>query len=138
MQQPIGYWLNRTDQAITKRMNDILQTDGITRVGWQVLNVLQPDAGVPEVQVYDILQANATQAMLIDTIEDLVAKGWVMRTEHEPGAPPTVQLTDAGRAEHKRLHERITQFRQQSLQGISTDEYQTMIRVLERIVQNLE
>ena len=138
MQQPIGYWLNRTDQAITKRMNDILQTDGITRVGWQVLNVLQPSAGASEAEVSGILQANAPQAMLTNTIKNLVVKGWIMRAEREPNALPTMQLTDAGRAAHKRIHERIAQFRQQSMQGISTDEYQTVIRVLELMAQNLE
>lgn len=47
MMKPIGYWLNPTDQAITRYLNDMLPEFGLTRVAWQVLNVIHDtlDAG---------------------------------------------------------------------------------------------
>lgn len=136
--QPIGFWLNRADEALTNRMNEILQTHGLTRVGWQVLNVLQTDAGLPETQVYEVLRANASRTTLVDTLADLVAKGWVIRRhdQHNP-AEPSLKLTEAGRAHHALVQEPITQFRLQSLHGITTEEYQLAISVLERIIQNV-
>jgi hypothetical protein len=36
--RPIGYWLNRTDQALTRSMDTTLLEFGLTRITWQVLN----------------------------------------------------------------------------------------------------
>jgi DNA-binding MarR family transcriptional regulator len=132
-QQPIGYWLNRTDQAITTAMNRLLEQDGITRVGWQLLNVLNRDDAVAESEVYDVMQANADSATLAATIERLIATGWVVRTE----LGQELALTDEGKAQLARIRRRIGEFRQQSLQGVSEDDYRTMIAVLERIINNL-
>lgn len=136
--QPIGYWLNRADQALTERMNLILQTHGLTRVGWQVLNVLRSETGQPEAQVFDVLQANASRTALSETIAHLSAKGWIVRVDDPADAPaPILKLTHTGRDHHARVQEPITQFRQQSLRGITAEEYQLAIGVLERIIQNV-
>jgi DNA-binding MarR family transcriptional regulator len=132
-QQPIGYWLNRTDQAITTAMNHLLEQDGITRVGWQLLNVLNRGDAVAQSEVYAVMQANADAETLRATIEQLIAKGWVVRTERAQ----ELALTDEGRRELARIRRRIGEFRQQSLQGVSEDDYRTMIAVLERIISNL-
>ncbi|MFC7640513.1 hypothetical protein ACFQX6_05420 [Streptosporangium lutulentum] len=39
--KPIGYWLNRTDEALTHHMNGMLNEFGLTRIAWQVLNVVE-------------------------------------------------------------------------------------------------
>lgn len=132
-QQPIGYWLNRTDQAITTSMNRILAQYDITRVGWQMLNVLRTAETVAEAQAYATMQANADAATLSATIEELTAKGWIRRTEQRND----LALTEQGHATLEQIRQRIVEFRQQSLQGISADEYQTVITVLERIIQNV-
>jgi DNA-binding MarR family transcriptional regulator len=139
IRQPIGFWLNRVDQALTRRMNQLLEADQITRIGWQVLNVLQSHGEMDPAQLDDLLQANASTQQLAETIDQLVAHGWVLRSgaEGEESAP-TLRLTDAGQRQHAQLRDRIFGFRQQSLAGISEDEYRITIRVLERIVENLE
>jgi len=139
MQQPIGYWLNRTDQALTKAMNNVLQAFGITRIGWQILNVLHQHASLSEEEVYALLEANADHAELVNTVDDLVVRGWVERTKQAAATSERqMRLTEEGRATHEQLQSHITQFRQRSLQGISAEECQTAVHVLERIVRNLE
>ncbi|MFF7591428.1 hypothetical protein ACFZCK_28520 [Kitasatospora purpeofusca] len=41
--RPIGYWLDRTDLAFTTTMNAMLAGAGLTRLAWQVLNVVEAD-----------------------------------------------------------------------------------------------
>ena len=132
-QQPIGYWLNRTDQAITTSMNRILAQYDITRVGWQLLNVVRSAEAVTEAQVSATMQANADAATLSATIAALTAKGWIRRIE----PANDLVLTEQGSAALEQIRQRIVEFRQQSLQGISPDDYQTVITVLERIIQNV-
>ncbi len=136
--QPIGYWLNRTDQALTARMNELLAADGLTRVGWQILNVLAGAGPLPAAQVYAQLQANASPDTLSDTMAELALKGWVQQEQPSDDDTPSVCLTADGQAAHASLHERIGQFRQRSLQHISPAEYATAIRVLQQIVSNLD
>lgn len=35
---PIGYWIKQADEQLTKGINDIQSSFGITRTDWQILN----------------------------------------------------------------------------------------------------
>ncbi|MEU5876341.1 hypothetical protein [Spirillospora sp. NPDC047279] len=121
--KPLGYWLNRTDQALTAHMDRTLAEFGLTRVAWQMLNVIKSGADFSE------LQANADATTLGTTFDTLVADGWTTRE-------PT--LTPEGRARLTDVAERIATFRERSMAGISPDDYRTTIGVLERITANLD
>ncbi|WP_018351492.1 MarR family winged helix-turn-helix transcriptional regulator [Longispora albida] len=130
--KPIGYWLNRTDRAITTAMNQALTSAGITRTGWQILNV----AGLADCttdHVLDVLAANADRYTLLGTIGDLLADGLLYR----PG-PNLLARTPSGEDLFARADALIAGFRERSLTGISIEEYQTAVRVLERMTANLE
>ena len=59
-------------------------------------------------------------------------KGWIVAdTSGE------ISLTEAGRQAHARILARQKEVRQQLMRGISADEYETVLRVLKRIVTNL-
>ncbi|MFD0351427.1 hypothetical protein ACFQ0M_45985 [Kitasatospora aburaviensis] len=58
--KPIGYWLNRTDQALTATMNALLAEYGLTRLAWQVLNVVEDDPQATDTAVRTVLAANAS------------------------------------------------------------------------------
>ncbi|CAM5428966.1 hypothetical protein STANM309S_02958 [Streptomyces tanashiensis] len=45
--KPIGFLLNRTDEALTRVMDGTLGEFGLTRVAWQVLNLAKGTAGPP-------------------------------------------------------------------------------------------
>ncbi|SMQ21717.1 DNA-binding transcriptional regulator, MarR family [Streptomyces sp. Ag82_O1-12] len=131
--KPIGYWLNRTDQAITRYMNEMLQEFGLTRVAWQVLNLIHDTPDATDVGVLSALSANADIHTLTAAVETVLADGWASRP-----APDRLTLTCRGRQGLTEVAERVTTFRDRSTSGISADEYRTAVLVLERMTRNLE
>ncbi|MEU9500554.1 MarR family winged helix-turn-helix transcriptional regulator [Streptomyces sp. NPDC048196] len=131
--KPIGYWLNRTDKALTHHMNDMLAGFGLTRIAWQVLNVVQDAPDVHDTEVRSVLAANADPATLTEVIDAVLADGWAARP-----APDRLTLTPDGRRRLAEVAVRVDAFRELSMTGISLDEYHTAVRVLERMSLNLE
>ncbi|MFF4286866.1 MarR family winged helix-turn-helix transcriptional regulator [Streptomyces sp. NPDC001633] len=131
--KPIGYWLNRTDKALTHYMNDMLAGFGLTRIAWQVLNVIQDTPDVHDTEVRSILAANADLATLTEAVDAVLADGWATRP-----APDRLTLTPDGRRRLNEVAVRVDAFRELSMTGIALDEYHTAVRVLERMCHNLE
>lgn len=131
--KPIGYWLNRTDQALTTAMDALLAEFGLTRLGWQVLNVVRDDPAAGDATVRTALAANAPAAALDSAIAAVQDGGWAAR----PG-PGRLALTDEGLARLVLVAERVHAFRERSTAGISPQDYRTAVGVLERMTRNLE
>jgi hypothetical protein len=135
--KPIGFWLNRTDRAITTSMDGVLAGSGLTRITWQVLNVVrdeaEDEAGTTDARVRSVLAANADAATLTAAIDTALGDGWVARP-----APGHLRLTADGRVRLSEAAERVRRFRDVSMAGISADEYRTAVSVLERMTRNLE
>jgi DNA-binding MarR family transcriptional regulator len=131
--KPIGYWLNRTDQAITGYMNDMLREFGLSRVAWQVLNVIHDTPEATDGDVLSDLSANADIHALTAAVDAVLVDGWASRP-----APERLTLTRSGRQRLTEVAERVATFRDLSTSGISPDEYRTAVLVLERIAHNLE
>ncbi|MEV6771716.1 MarR family winged helix-turn-helix transcriptional regulator [Nocardia sp. NPDC051030] len=133
LMKPIGYWLNRTDAALTSYMNAMLDEFGLTRLVWQVLNVVEDGADVPDTAIHSVLAANADTDSLNTAIATALAGNWV----HRPAAD-RLALTEDGKQRLAAVAERVDAFRELSTAGISLDEYRTAVSVLERITANLE
>ncbi|MFI1255523.1 MarR family winged helix-turn-helix transcriptional regulator [Streptomyces netropsis] len=131
--KPIGYWLNRTDKALTHYMNDMLEGFGLTRTAWQVLNVIRDTPESTDADVLSVLASNADIPTLIAAIDTVLAEGWVARP-----APERLALTPGGRQQLADVAGRVEAFRSLSTTGISPDEYRTAVFVLERMTHNLE
>jgi DNA-binding MarR family transcriptional regulator len=131
--KPIGYWLNRTDKALTCYMNNMLKEFGLTRIAWQVLNVVRNAPEASDIAVLSTLTANADIATLTGAIDTVLADGWADRP-----APGLLTLTPGGRQRLTDVAARVDAFRELSTTGISLDEYRTAVRVLECMSHNLE
>ncbi|MFJ4792827.1 MarR family transcriptional regulator [Kitasatospora purpeofusca] len=131
--KPIGYWLNRTDLALTTTMNAMLAEYGLTRLTWQVLNVVAADPRTADTTVLTSLTANASAAELTAAIDAVLADRWALRPAAEQLA-----LTEDGRTRLARVGERVAAFREASVAGITPEEYRTAVGVLERMTLNLE
>ncbi|MGW2417675.1 MarR family winged helix-turn-helix transcriptional regulator [Streptomyces sp. NPDC001709] len=132
--KPIGYWLNRTDKALTRALNGVLSEFGLTRLDWQVLNVIRdttPEAG--DSDVLSVLAANADALTLRAAVDAVLTGGWATRP-----APHRLALTPAGHRRLASVTERVNAFRDLSMTGISPDEYRTAVHVLERMTHNVE
>ncbi|MFF5014804.1 MarR family winged helix-turn-helix transcriptional regulator [Streptomyces sp. NPDC001165] len=131
--KPIGYWLNRTDQALTRQMDALLTEYGLSRLTWQVLNVVRDAPGAADTEVHAALGANADTIALSAAIRTVVTDGWATRP-----ATGLLTLTAQGDARLAAVTERVAFFREAVIAGISLEEYGTAVRVLERMTRNLE
>ncbi|MGW1375768.1 MarR family winged helix-turn-helix transcriptional regulator [Streptomyces sp. NPDC002446] len=131
--KPIGYWLNRTDHALTCSMNAVLAESGLTRTAWQVLNVVKDDPQATDTEVLTVLAAGADAAALAAAVETAVTDGWAARPE-----PGRLTLTEDGRTRLADVAKRVHAFRELSTAGITRDEYRIAVTVLERMTRNLE
>ncbi|MEW2418215.1 MarR family transcriptional regulator [Streptomyces sp. NPDC046866] len=132
--KPIGHWLHRTDRALTRSMDEMLGPFGLTRIAWQVLNVVQDASdGAGDSEVRAVLAAHAEAAVLDAALRSVLADGWADRP-----APGRLALTSRGRQRLGEAALRVEAFREQCTAGISPQEYRTAVHVLERMTRNLE
>ncbi|MEU9048646.1 MULTISPECIES: MarR family transcriptional regulator [unclassified Kitasatospora] len=131
--KPIGYWLNRTDKALTRSMNGMLDEFGLTRTAWQVLNVIRDTPDAADTDVHTALAPNADLPTLTAAIDTALTDDWATRP-----APGRLALTENGRRRLAAVEERISAFRELSMTGITAQEYHTAVSVLERMTHNLE
>ncbi|CAM5547512.1 MarR family winged helix-turn-helix transcriptional regulator [Streptomyces tanashiensis] len=131
--KPIGFLLNRTDEALTRVMDGTLGEFGLTRVAWQVLNLAKGDGGTTDAEVLSVLAANADVPTLTAAVNTVLAGGWVSRP-----APGRLALTPEGSRRLTEVATHVAAFRTRSVEGITPEEYGTAVRVLERMIENLE
>ncbi|MFI2738633.1 MarR family winged helix-turn-helix transcriptional regulator [Streptomyces sp. NPDC018711] len=130
---PIGFLLNRTDKALTRVMDGTLGEFGLTRVAWQVLNMVRKEDGITDAEVLRILSVNADAPTLTAAVETTLTGGWTSRP-----APGRLTLTPDGAARLAEVADHVKAFRTRSVDGITPEEYGTAVRVLERMIGNLE
>ncbi|QLY30230.1 MarR family winged helix-turn-helix transcriptional regulator [Nocardia huaxiensis] len=131
--KPLGYWLNRTDRALTTYMDTMLGEFGLTRLAWQVLNVVRDGRDVSDTAVLSAMREMGGTESLTATIELVLGDGWV----HRPGSD-RLALTESGRTRLGQVETAIADFRELSARGISAEEYRIAVSVLERMTHNLE
>lgn len=124
--KPLGYWLVHIHELIETRFEQALEADGLTRRHWQVLNTIAGRPGTPA-------QINQALAHFHDDarplVEDLTGRGWV-------AGAGEYELTEAGHKAHDRISARVHAERARLLDGISNEEYATLMTLFERIATN--
>jgi len=131
-QRPIGYWLKLVDGLINDQFARTLDEHGVTRMQWQLMNVLA--RGQASVEMLDA----AVKAFLapvgettLDHLTELIESAWVAAT------PTGYELTERGRGALDRLTGVVAEQRTLMSAGISEDEYLTTIGTLEHMARNL-
>lgn len=135
-QKPIGYWLKYADEVITEHVDRMLSDNGFTRFCWQVLNIIYQAGAITESGVFDTMQTFIDRQQLGEILDRFVEQGWLVKRGEGDGAQLT--LTGAGKAKRETVFELQSEVRRRAMQGITEQEYATVIDVLERMVRNLE
>ncbi|HEU5473092.1 MAG TPA: MarR family winged helix-turn-helix transcriptional regulator [Actinophytocola sp.] len=125
MHRPIGYWLKEIDRRIEADFARLLAAERLTRRHWQVLNTLA--SGESDIEAALAPFRSAAEPTMAPVLADLAARGWVDGTT----------LTADGRRAHADLAERVQASRLRLTEGISAEEYATVLAVLERMAGNL-
>lgn len=132
-QRPIGYWLRLVDRLIDDQFAATLDEHGVTRIQWQLLNVLAggpTDVTALDTAVRSFLTAVGDQSSA-DHLTELIESGWVDAT------PTGYELTERGHAARDRLSNVVAGQRTDMAAGISPEEYLGTIHTLETIARNL-
>jgi DNA-binding MarR family transcriptional regulator len=132
--RPIGYLLKEADRVITAHVDAAQAANGVSRLEWQVLNSLRAGSPGSSAQLAAALHMFLDEAAALGRIlERFRAEGWA-----EVLPTGEVRLTAAGERHHTHVLARQQEVRQLAMQGISSEDYSTVLRVLDRIVTNLE
>jgi DNA-binding MarR family transcriptional regulator len=135
---PIGYWLKRVDNLLNEQIDKLHVDSKITRSDWQVLNLLSEMGSGSKQQIFESMQTFVDPAQLEKILSGLVERGWIGESVASERAIPAFQLTEEGKRQHQQLLARQKEVRQRAVQGISEEEYVTVIQVLQRMASNLE
>jgi hypothetical protein len=126
--RPIGFWLKLVDHLIDGRLEETL--GDLTRRHWQVLNVVQQgavdQAGI-DARVRPFLSGESTTAR---EVADLRERGWIVGID-------TMELTELGTEEFRRLLDLVSADRSRLLAGIASEDYAATVSTLERMARNL-
>ncbi|MDB5033095.1 MAG: hypothetical protein JWQ98_336 [Chlorobi bacterium] len=132
LQKPIGYWVKLADNALTLRMNEMFSAHGITRIDWQILNIIGGESIASESYLLGTMRIHTDDETLHGAIGKLTGMGWASR------AGNGYSLTEEGRKQFDAIGSTNRSFREMVAEGISPEDYQTAISVLQRIIANLE
>lgn len=133
--QPIGYWSGLAHSAVTRHLRDAMSGIDVTQPQYWVLNCVNGGPAAPSrEEVVSRLAPLADGPHEISRVVDqLIHRGWL-----SADAGQLLRLTDAGEAARVRLRELVTELRAVVHEGISDEEYVAALRVLRRMVANVE
>ncbi len=135
--RPIGYWLGLVYRMIDEQFASTLDEHGVTRRQWQLLNVLaRENASVEQLDaaMAPLLVASSDDSPAASSAEhltELIDSAWVTSTADG------YELTERGRAAFEKLEEVVAQQRTLIAEGVSPEEYEQTVAVLERMARNL-
>ncbi|MEU6581098.1 hypothetical protein [Nocardia sp. NPDC046763] len=132
--KPIGYWFKHIDETLEDNFATLLATEGLRRRHWQIMHTLAGgalDAAGLDVALSPFLNTqDPTAAPYVGTLLD---RGWVVLD-----AVGTYALTPEGVGAHAKLLERIRIQRTAATEGLSDDDYRTLLDLLQRVSANVD
>ena len=131
--RPIGFWLKLVDRMIDEQFASTLDEHGVTRRQWQLLNVLSREPATVEqldAAVAPFLSAESDETSA-DHLAELVDSGWVAVSDG------VYELLELGRAAFDRLADVVAEQRTLVTEGLTQQQYDEALAVLERMARNL-
>lgn len=134
--QPVGYWSGLAHTVVTRHLRDAMARIDVTQPQYWVLNRVNGGSSAPpsrEELVTQLTPLADGPDEMGRVVDQLVHRDW-LRID----AGHRLHLTDAGEAARVRLRELVTELRAVVHAGISDAEYVTALKVLRRMVANIE
>ncbi|MEC3915225.1 MarR family winged helix-turn-helix transcriptional regulator [Nocardia sp. CDC160] len=132
--KPMGYWFKHIDKTLEDNFTALLAIEGLRRRHWQITHTLSGgplDATALDGALSPFVNAqDPTAAPYVDV---LIARGWV-----DVDDAGTYTLTPEGVAAHAKLFERIQIQRRAATEGLTDDDYRTLMDLLRRVSANVD
>jgi len=131
--RPIGFWLRLVDGLINEQFDAMVEEHGVTRRQWQILNVLaeQPATADELNEALKPFFSQTADESSAEHLEELLESGWVS----DDGG--RYRLTELGSNSLASLGEVADRNREKITAGVSADEYEAALDVLQRMARNL-
>lgn len=130
-QLPIGYWLKQADELLTKRIDDIQSSFGITRKDWQILNAIDENGLIQKSSLAHLMSPFAASKAVNDILVKLRAEHLIEEQDEK------LALTAKGKELHLTCLDQQKKFRQTAMTGVSEQDYEVTISTLQKIVANI-
>ncbi|MEU3745975.1 MULTISPECIES: MarR family winged helix-turn-helix transcriptional regulator [Streptomyces] len=133
--QPVGYWSGLAHTAVTRHLRDAMARIDVTQPQYWVLNRVNGGPAAPsrEEVVSRLTPLADGPHEIARVVDQLLHRGW-LRTD----GTGLLHLTDEGEAARIRLRTLVTDLRTEVHEGISDEEYVAALKVLRRMVANIE
>ncbi|MFF7973542.1 MarR family winged helix-turn-helix transcriptional regulator [Streptomyces sp. NPDC007905] len=133
--QPVGYWSGLAHTAVTRHLRDAMAKVDVTQPQYWVLNHVNGGPAAPsrEEVVAQLSPLADGQNEIARVVDQLLHRGWL-----HIDAGRRLHLTDTGEAARVRLRELVTELRTVVHMGISDEDYVAAIKVLRRMIANVE
>ncbi|BAL87766.1 hypothetical protein AMIS_25460 [Actinoplanes missouriensis 431] len=132
--QPIGYWSGAVHKAVIKRLRDSMAGIDVTQPQWWTLTRVGAGGGLTREDVVAQLADVADGPDEVPrAVDQLLHRGWIDADERG-----RLRLTDAGRAAQGRVRDLVAGLRAQIHQGIADDEYVAALKVMRRMISNID
>ena len=128
---PVGFWIKKADNLLTKGINEILETFGIKRIELQTINLISEKERVDKQAVIDLLKPFADAIAVIDILQKFVDNKLVELVAGE------YTLSPSGKQLCESCHQKQAAFRKKAAKNISQEDYESTIRSLKQLVTNL-
>ena len=133
--QPVGYWSGLVHAAVTRHLRDAMAKLDVTQPQYWVLNRVNGGSAAPsrEEVVAQLSPLADGQSEISRVVDQLLHRGWL-----HIDAGQLLRLADTGEAARVRLRELATELRTVVHMGISDEEYMAALKVLRRMIANVE
>ncbi|WP_112490866.1 MarR family winged helix-turn-helix transcriptional regulator [Streptomyces bacillaris] len=133
--QPVGYWCGLTHEAVTRHLRDAMAKTDVTQPQYWVLNRVNGGPAAPsrEEVVAQLTPLADGPHEIARVVDQLLHRDWLRVDDGQ-----CLHLTDAGEAARVRMRELVTEVRAEVHKGISDEEYVAALKVLRKMVANVE
>lgn len=133
--QPVGYWSGLAHTTVTRQLRDAMAKVDATQPQYWVLNRVNggPTAPNREEVVDQLTHLADGPHEIARAVDQLLCRQWLRIDDGQ-----RLHLTDAGEAARARLRALATEVRTEVHQGISDEEYVAALKVLRKMVANVE
>ncbi|MGY3677836.1 MarR family winged helix-turn-helix transcriptional regulator [Streptomyces sp. TE33382] len=133
--QPVGYWCGLTHSTVTRHLRDAMAKVDVTQPQYWVLNRVNggPTAPSREEVVAQLTRLADEPQEIARVIDQLLHREWLRIDDGQ-----RLHLTNAGETARARLRELASEVRAVVHRGISDEEYVAALKVLRRMVANIE
>jgi DNA-binding MarR family transcriptional regulator len=133
---PLGRLLGIAGRLVQGRFHRVLEAQGLTHAGWQVLLALWKDDNLTQREVAD--RVYVTQATVTGVVDTLEREGFVTRTRDETDRRVVrVALTKDGRRRLERTFKTVAAEMAPVFEDMTPREEQVVRRFLTRTVERL-